>query len=181
MQPLMLSRRKEADPSPLVQPPSCVIPYKKGKTGHKKEADGKPSTEVVEMTRHSNMTAFGKDKSVIAYSKSSAVPVSAHPSQQPTPNKRPNHNTQSQISPMLGQSVCGEVPKYSFEQDEVPLFKVGDMVEVARRKMPSFNFDGGAAIIKKVNDESGIVKPLKDGSHGGIRTTRLVISVDSKH
>jgi hypothetical protein len=82
---------------------------------------------------------------------------------------------------MLGQSVCGGVPKYRFEQDEVPLFKVGAMVEVARRKMPSFNFDGGAAIIKKVNDESGIVKPLKDGSRGGIRTTRLVISVDSKH
>jgi hypothetical protein len=53
-----------------------------------------------------------------------------------------------------------------------PLFAEGELVEVARRKMPGFNFEGGSAIVKHINDEEQSNEQLKDGSHNGIRTTR---------
>jgi hypothetical protein len=58
-----------------------------------------------------------------------------------------------------------------------PLFTIGEMVEVARRKMPGFNKDGGAARLTKVNDESELDKKMTDGSANGKKTTSFTYNV----
>jgi hypothetical protein len=51
------------------------------------------------------------------------------------------------------------------------------MVEVARRKMPGINKDGGAARVTKVNDESTLDKKMTDGSANGKKTTPFTYNV----
>ena len=43
-----------------------------------------------------------------------------------------------------------EVPCVEGEAGDVPLFIKGEMVKVAQRTMPNFNFEGGAGKIMKV-------------------------------
>ena len=43
-----------------------------------------------------------------------------------------------------------EVPCVEGEAGDVPLFTKGEMVKVAQRTMPNFNFEGGAGKIMKV-------------------------------
>ena len=61
-----------------------------------------------------------------------ALAVIMEKGMQPTPNKRPNNG--SQISPEITTHI--KSMNSCLEAEELQLFSVGEMVEVARRKMP---------------------------------------------
>lgn len=136
------------------------------------------SVEFAEMKKRSEMAVV--EKKAAAQQQVALTASLAKGTNEETPNKKPQKSAASKISPKAtgNASVSIDKENTSFSgsanrgSGEKPLFMVGEMVEVARRKMPGFNFDGGAAIVKKVNDEASNEKMLKDGSSGGIRTTR---------
>jgi hypothetical protein len=94
-------------------------PHRKKAKKHTSHADWS-SIDFAEMKRRSDQAI------------QDALAVIMEIGMQPTPNKRPSNG--SQISPAI--TTHSKSMKSCLEAEELQLFSVGEMVEVARRKMP---------------------------------------------
>lgn len=105
---------------------------------------------------------------------STEPPVEVEPHALPAP---PDDSDEPKIyeAATADASDVADVAAAARGHDE-PLFRVGEVVDVAPRTNPGFNYQGGTAKINKVNDErEGDSPPLRDGSKA--RTTGFTYGV----